>query len=113
MLPPVRVIVSAGEYPLPAATSVSVRASICDSKVAPTPGPVPTLVTTGPGVGATFASHMDALTVTDVAAGSGYSPADTITLTGGTFSAAVQLTVATTKLVSAAVNAGGSGYVVG
>lgn len=45
------------------------------------------------------------------AAGSGYAPADTVTLTGGTFSSAMILNVATTRLISAAVNAAGSGYV--
>lgn len=45
------------------------------------------------------------------AAGTGYLTGDVITLTGGTFSEAMQLTVASTALVSAAVNAAGSGYV--
>lgn len=44
------------------------------------------------------------------AAGTGYVPADTITLTGGTASTAAVLTVATTKIISAAVNAPGTGY---
>ncbi len=48
-----------------------------------------------------------------VAAGSGYLPADTITLTGGTFSTAAIFTVATVKGVSAVVHAAGSGYQVG
>jgi hypothetical protein len=73
---------------------------------------VPTVSTIGPGVGATFAAHMRTLTVTNVAAGSGYAPTNTITLTGGTFSQAIVLTVATTKLVSIAINAAGSGYAV-
>jgi hypothetical protein len=44
------------------------------------------------------------------AAGSGYAPADTITLTGGTASPFGVLTVNTTQLVSTAKNSGGSGY---
>lgn len=43
------------------------------------------------------------------AAGTAYVPGDTITLAGGTFATAMTLTVATTKVVSATVNAGGTG----
>jgi hypothetical protein len=43
------------------------------------------------------------------AAGTGYTPGDTITLTGGTFAEAMRLTVATTKVVSATVAAAGTG----
>lgn len=71
---------------------------------------LPTLGTSGPGSGAVLNPIMKAVTAVDVAAGTSYAPADTITLTGGTHSASTVLTVATTKLVSAAVNAGGSGY---
>lgn len=74
---------------------------------------VPTMVTTGPGVGATFTAHMEAITATNVAAGSGYAPTNTITLTDGTATVNAILTVSTTKLVSVAVNAGGTGYVAG
>lgn len=46
------------------------------------------------------------------AAGVGnYATADTITLTGGTFSRAMVLTVATTRLITAAINAAGTAYV--
>lgn len=48
---------------------------------------------------------------TMAAAGTAYAPADTITLTGGTSTTATILTVATTKIISAAVNAAGTGYV--
>jgi hypothetical protein len=44
------------------------------------------------------------------AAGTGYVPGDTITLTGGTFASAMKLLVTNTKLISAAVNAAGTGY---
>lgn len=44
------------------------------------------------------------------AAGTAYSPGDTLTLTGGTHSSAATLTVATLKLVSATIAAGGTGY---
>lgn len=74
---------------------------------------IPTLGTTGHGSGATLVAHMGALTSSPAAVGSGYAPADTITLTGGTESANAVITVNTTKLVSVAVNAGGSGYAVG
>jgi hypothetical protein len=47
------------------------------------------------------------------AAGTGYVPADTVTLTGGTASAQAVLTVATTKIISAAINAAGTGYAPG
>lgn len=43
------------------------------------------------------------------AAGTAYVPGDTITLAGGTFATAMQLTVATTKVVSATVGVGGGG----
>lgn len=51
-------------------------------------------------------------TVVESAAGSGYAPLDTITLTGGTFNRPMKLRVDTTKIVSAAVNARGTGYAV-
>lgn len=74
---------------------------------------LPTFGTTGPGTGAVLAGTMKGVTATPVAAGSGYAPADTIVLTGGTHTINSILTVATTKLVSVAVNAGGSNYIVG
>lgn len=74
---------------------------------------LPTLGTSGPGSGATLNPVMDALSGVVAAAGTGYVPADTITLTGGTASANAILTVATTQVVSAAINSGGSGYNIG
>jgi len=73
---------------------------------------IPTASILGPGVGATLVTHMKANSVTGVAAGSGYAPGNTITLTGGTFSQAIIVTITTTKLVSIAVNAAGTGYAV-
>lgn len=43
------------------------------------------------------------------AAGTGYAPGNVITLTGGTFTTAATLTVATTKVVSATIAAAGTG----
>lgn len=74
---------------------------------------LPTFGTTGNGSGATLVGTMKAVSATIAAAGTGYVPADTITLTGGTHTISSILTVATTKLVSIAVNAGGSNYLVG
>jgi hypothetical protein len=73
---------------------------------------IPTISILGPGVGATLTARMKANSVTGVAAGSGYAPGNTITLTGGTFSQAIVATVVTTKLVSVAINAAGTGYAV-
>jgi hypothetical protein len=47
------------------------------------------------------------------AAGTGYDVGDVITLAGGTFTDAMDLTVATAKLTSVALNALGSGYDIG
>ncbi|HEV2917553.1 MAG TPA: hypothetical protein VGW78_07470 [Candidatus Babeliales bacterium] len=74
---------------------------------------LPTLGTSGPGSGATLNATMKAVSAVVVAAGTGYAPADTITLTGGSHTVNAILNVATTKLVSVAVNAGGSNYLVG
>jgi hypothetical protein len=74
---------------------------------------LPTLGTTGNGTGAVFEATMKAVSATAAAAGTGYAPTNTITLTGGTHTINTVLTVATTKLVSVAVNAGGSNYLVG
>lgn len=73
----------------------------------------PTIGTSGNGSGATFSATMKAVSATMAAAGTGYAPADTITLTGGSHTINSILTVATTKVVSLAVNAGGSNYQVG
>lgn len=45
--------------------------------------------------------------------GAGYAPGDTVTLAGGTFSAAAVLTVVATQLANLAVNAAGTGYAPG
>jgi hypothetical protein len=74
---------------------------------------LPTAGTTGNGTGAVFALTMKAVSATAAAAGTGYAPTNTITLTGGTHTINTVLTVATTKLVSVAVNAGGANYLVG
>ena len=60
---------------------------------------IPTLGASGNGSGAVLVPHMRALAAAIVGGGSGYAVNDTITLTGGTFSAAAVLTVT-------AVNAG-------
>lgn len=92
----------------------SLQGSI-ESVTVTTPGTyttIPTVSTTGPGTGATFATTMFAKTFTVATAQSGagnYVPGDTITLTGGTFTAAPVLTVTHTKVQSATVAAGGSG----
>ncbi len=66
-------------------------------------------VTGGGGTGATAtATNLRAITGVGADAGTVYVPAQTITLTGGTFSAAAVLTVATTEVVSATVAAGGA-----
>lgn len=73
---------------------------------------IPTVSTTGPGSGATFATTMFAKTLTVATPQSGagsYVPGNTITLTGGTFTSAAVLTVTHTLVQSATVAAGGSG----
>jgi hypothetical protein len=74
---------------------------------------LPTLGTSGSGSGATLNPVMRALSGVISAAGTGYVPADTITLTGGTHSINTVLTVSTVKAITAAVNAAGSGYNIG
>src|SRR5690606_4717064 len=64
---------------------------------------LPVIGTTGNGSGATLVAKMKALTAVVAAAGTGYLPGDTITLTGGTFTTAAVMTIDTSKLVSAAV----------
>ncbi len=73
---------------------------------------VPTLLFSGGGgSGAAGTVTMKALTPTAIAAaGSGYAPADTVLLAGGTFTTNAVLTVSSTNLVSAALNAAGTGY---
>ncbi len=74
---------------------------------------LPTLGTTGNGSGSVLAATMKSVSATVAAAGSGYAPADTITITGGTHTISSIFNVVTTKVVSIAVNAGGSNYLVG
>lgn len=74
---------------------------------------LPTLGTSGSGSGAVLAATMKSVSATVAAAGTGYVPADTITITGGSHTISSIFNVATTKLVSVAVNAGGSNYLVG
>jgi len=54
-----------------------------------------------------------ALSAVVSAIGSGYAPADTITITGGTATTNAVFNVATTKLASASLNAAGTGYAPG
>lgn len=70
-------------------------------------------LTGGGGSGATAAALMEALTAVPAAAGTGYAPNNTITLAGGTFSAATVLTVLTTQLVALSINNSGTGYAPG
>lgn len=67
----------------------------------------PTLVFAGDGTLAAGAPLMKALTAVPVAAGTGYVPTEVITLAAGTGTAA-KAAVATTKVVSATVQAGGA-----
>jgi hypothetical protein len=71
---------------------------------------LPTIAVTGPGAGAVLVLRMKAVSATPSTAGTGYAPADTITLTGGTASVQGVLTVATTTLATIAPLAAGSGY---
>jgi hypothetical protein len=68
----------------------------------------PTLVFGGDGTLAAGAPLMKALTAVPVAPGTGYVPAEVITLAAGTGTAA-KAAVATTKVVSATINAAGTG----
>jgi hypothetical protein len=65
------------------------------------------------GSGATLNATMDMVSAAVVAAGTGYVPTDTVTITGGSHTISGIFNVVTTKLVSAAVNAAGSNYLVG
>lgn len=73
---------------------------------------MPTPSTTGNGTGATFGLTMKLIGATPAAAGTGYIPTEVITYTGGVHTINAKVTVATTKLVSIAVNAGGTNYLV-
>jgi len=70
-------------------------------------------ITGGGGTGATATSTLKLLSSVPAVAGSGYAPADTITLAGGTSTTTAIANVVRTKLVSVAVNATGAGYVAG
>ncbi len=67
-------------------------------------------ITGGGGSGATGTVTGKAISGVPAAAGTGYAPADTITITGGTAATASIFTVATTKPVSLSTNAAGSSY---
>ncbi len=67
-------------------------------------------ITGGGGSGAAGTVTTKAVSATPAAAGTGYVVADTITLTGGTFTTTAILAVATTKPVTLATNAAGSSY---
>lgn len=70
---------------------------------------VPT-VTAATGA-ATFSARMKLLGGSTVAtAGTGYVPGDVLSLSGGTKTTTARITVATVKLVSATIAAGGTGY---
>lgn len=74
---------------------------------------IPALGTAGPGTGAILNPVMQAVSATVNAAGNGigsYANGDTVTLSGGTHSITSILTVASTKLLNASVNAAGTGY---
>lgn len=74
---------------------------------------LPTLGTSGSGTGAVLNPIMGGLSGVIAAAGTGYTAADTITLTGGTHSVNAVLTVSTVKTITAAINAAGAGYNIG
>lgn len=73
---------------------------------------IPTVVfTSASGSGAAGTAKLKAISAVIGAAGTGYNVADTITLAGGTSTAAAVLNVATVKVVSASVgDSGGTGY---
>jgi len=71
---------------------------------------MPTLGTSGSGSAATLAPDMKAVSATVTTPGTGYIPADTITLTGGVHSTSAILTVDTVQLDSVVLNAAGTGY---
>lgn len=97
------------------AMNISHGGSSIDSVTVTTAGSyssIPTISTSGSGIGAAFSPTMKAVSNTVATAQSSagsYAPADTITLTGGTFTTASILTVSSTKVQSATVAAGGSG----
>ncbi len=73
----------------------------------------PTISTSGAGSGATLSAVMGGLSGTYATSGSGYAPADVLTVAGGAFGVAATLTVATTRLVTTILNAAGTGYAAG
>lgn len=74
---------------------------------------LPTFGTSGNGTGEVLSGTMKAASSTVAVRGTGYVPADTITLTGGTHTINSVLTVSKTELATISVNAGGSNYLVG
>lgn len=70
---------------------------------------VPTVTAGTPGTGAVLTASMLANGAVAVAAGTGYVPAETLTVAGGTTADAATLTIATTKVVSATIAAAGAG----
>lgn len=77
---------------------------------------LPTITTSGNGSGAVFVVNMKAVSnvvATPQSSTGSYAPADTITLTGGTFTAATVLTVTNTLVESATITAGGTGGTTG
>ncbi len=69
---------------------------------------LPTVAIASPGSGAILITHMKAVSATPSAAGTGYAPTQTITLTGSTGTNPI-LTITSTKVVSATIAAAGTG----
>lgn len=105
---------SPGTYGIPAADVEGVISAITVSDAGTGYTSTPNVTFSGgtAGSGATASARMKVLTAAVNAAGTGYAPGDTVTLTvtGGTVTTRPIITVATAKLVSATIAAGGSGY---
>jgi hypothetical protein len=107
-------VLRAGDY-IPNAITIQTAGSTISGATITTPGSyatLPTLAVVGDGVGASLTALMKTVTITVATAQSGagsYAPNDTVQLAGGTFSTRAVGTVATTKVASATVAAGGSG----
>lgn len=69
---------------------------------------LPVVSISAPGAGAVLSLHMQAVSATIAAAGTGYAPSNTIVLTGSTGTNPT-LNVVTTKVVSATIAAAGTG----
>lgn len=97
-----------GNFGLTSSTTGSVGVNHVTVGTAGSYTSIPTATSTG---GATYQVNMGVVTVSSVAAaGTAYTPTDVLTLAGGTAATTGQLTVSTVKLVSATINAGGTGY---